>query len=184
MAKRTRGPALTSLSVAERAQVLDALLRTHPDLVAEAERVASGLLGEQDREAVAAEVARQLRALNLGDLAGRSGRQWGGGYVDPYQAAYDMLAEVLTPYLADLDRRAVIGARDAAVEIGCGVLLGLHSCRNCDDNNLVLTHAGLPDSVDDLASQVLSAMAKAGLSIPGDWLDEQCPEWVGLSGGW
>jgi hypothetical protein len=90
--------------------------------------------------------------------------------------------EVLAPFLADLDRRAGIGVRDAAVEIGCGVLLGLHSCRNCRDDDLLLTHAGLPDAVDALASQVLSAMAEAGLAIPDDWLDEQCPDWVGLSG--
>jgi hypothetical protein len=183
MAKPTRGPALRSLSAAERAQVLDALLRTNPELAAEAERIAQDLLVEQDREGVAEDVARQLQALNLGDLAGRAGRQRGGGYVEPWEAAYEMLEEVIAPFLADLSRRAAVGARDAAVEIGCGVLLGLHSCRNCDDDNLVLTHAGLPDTVDDLASQVLSAMAKAGLAITDDWLGGQCPQWVGLSEG-
>lgn len=184
MANRTRRSALTSLSEAERAQVLDALLRAHPGLAAEAERFAADLLAGQDQQAVAEDVAAGLRALNLGDLAGRAGRQWGGGYVDPYEAAYDLLEEVIAPYLADLDRRAGVGAQDAALQIGCGVLLGLHSCRGCEDNDLVLTHAGMPDAVDNLALQVIGAMGKAGLGIVDEWLATQCPEWVGLRAGW
>lgn len=58
----------------------------------EAERLAAGLLVAEDREAVAADVADELRALHLG------------------------------PYLDDLDRRAQIGALTAATEIGLGLL--------------------------------------------------------------
>jgi hypothetical protein len=97
----------------------------------------------------------------------------GGGYVDPHQAADELLANILQPYLDDLDRRAQIGARTAATEIG----LGLYSCRDEDDDDRVLTHAGMPDAVDNLASQVISAMTTSGLQRPEGWLAAECPEW-------
>ena len=54
-------------------------------------------------------------------------------YVDPGEAADELLAEVVEPYLDDLDRRARKQARGAATEIGLGLLLGLYSCRDEDD---------------------------------------------------
>lgn len=173
----TQQSALAALTATESAGVLNALLRAHPSLAAEAERLAAGLLGRDDREAVAADVADELRALDLGDLSHRAGRQWGGGYVDPHEAADELLVEVVQPYLDDIDRRARIEAREAATEIGLGLLLGLYSCREEEDNDLVLTHAGVPDAVDNLASQVISAMATSGLQLPEGWLAAECPNW-------
>lgn len=177
MAKKASPSALASLSAGERAEVLAALLRAHPSLTAEAEQLAEGLLAEEDREAVAADVAHDLRALHLSELAERAGGQWGGGYVEPHEAADELLAEAVQPFLDDLDRRSRSGARDAATEIGLGLLLGLYSCRGEDDDDRVLTHAGMPDAVDDLAPTVLSAMAKHGLKVPDGWLGENCPDW-------
>jgi hypothetical protein len=65
-------------------------------------------------------------ALHLRDLAGRAGRQWGGGYVEPHEAAYELLAEVVQPYLDDLERRARARSQHAATEIGLSLLLGLY----------------------------------------------------------
>jgi hypothetical protein len=120
----------------------------------------------------------ELSALQLRDLADRAGPQWGGGYVEPHEAAHDLLAEAVQPYLDDLDRRALIGARDAATEIELGLLLGLYSWRDEDDNDRLLTHAGMPDAVDDLASRVRAVMRKSGLTIPEGWLAQECPDWL------
>jgi hypothetical protein len=46
-----------------------------------------------------------------------------------------------------------------------------------DDAERVLTHAGMPDSVDHLAIQVISRMARHGLELPEGWLAEECPGW-------
>jgi hypothetical protein len=170
--------ALESLSAVERASILSALLQAHPELLAEAEVLAAGFLSQEDRHAVAEDVADELRALHLSQLADRAGPQWGGGYVDPNEAADEMLDEVVQPYLEDLERRARIGAVQAAQEIGLGVLLGLYACRDEDDNDRVLTHAGTPDAVDNLGSQAIRAMTNAGLDVPDDWLVEQCPAWA------
>ncbi|MGI5486372.1 hypothetical protein [Microtetraspora malaysiensis] len=175
--KKVFGPAVTAPSEAERADVLLALLKAHPELVAEAERLAEAMLEGQDREEVAASVARQLRLLHIRDLADRAGPQWGGGYVDPVEAVYEMAAEVVQPYLDDLTRRVKIGTIAAALEIGLGLLSGLYGCRQEDDNDLALVHGGLPDVVDDLADRVLTVMRKTDLAIPEDWMADECPAW-------
>ena len=181
--RRPKEPlALASLSVAERADVLDALLRAHPLLAAEAEQLAPELLAAGGLEEVAEQVTVSLLALHLGDLAARAGRQWGGGYVSEHEAAYELLDEVVRPYLADLERRAGVGAYAAATRIGVGLLLGLYECRACDDDNLVLAHAGLPDTIDDLASAVLDIMRKNAVDVSEDRLAAECPEWTWLLG--
>jgi len=84
----------------------------------------------------------------------------------------------MQPYLDDLSRRAKVGASTAAGQIACGVLAGLYACRDEDDNDLVLTHAGMPDAVDYLARAVLAACDKAGIAVPEQWLADNCPEWA------
>src|SRR5262245_46755465 len=108
--------ALDALSAVEQPSVLSVLLQAHPDLQAEAEQLATGLLAQDDRHAVAEGVADELRALHLRQLADRAGPQWGGGYVDARDAADEMLEETVQPYLEDLERRVRIGAVEAAQE--------------------------------------------------------------------
>lgn len=44
-----------------------------------------------------------------------------------------------------------------------------------DDNDRLLTHAGMSDAIDNLASRVRSVMRKSGLTIPEGWLAQECP---------
>lgn len=69
-----------------------------------------------------------------------------------------------------------LGATAAAREIGLGLVAGLYACRDEDDHDRVLTHAGMPDAVDDLAAEVLRVMTKAGLDVADDWLTQECPD--------
>jgi hypothetical protein len=165
------------LTDAQRGDVLAALLRAHPTLRSEAERLARDLLEPGDRAQFAREVTDVLMALRLWDLAERAGRQWGGGYLEPHEAAFELLTEAVQPYLDDVQRRARARSPHAATEIGMGLLLGLYACREVDDNDRLLAHAGLPDAVDDLALRVRSVMRSCGLEIPRDWLAEECPDW-------
>jgi hypothetical protein len=64
--------------------------------------------------------------------------------------AAGFLSQAVRQGLEDLERRARIGAVQAAREIGLGVLMGLYACRGEDDKDRVLTHAGMPDAVDNL----------------------------------
>lgn len=166
--------ALASLSAVEQADILDTLLSAHPELATEAESLAVGTLENAGRDAVAIEVADGLRRLHISDLAGRAGKV-PGGYVEPHEAADDLLRKVVDPFLDDLRRRARLVAIDAATEIGLGLVSGLYRCRDEDDDDRVLTHAGLPDAADELAAEVLQAMTAAGLDMPHGWLAQTCP---------
>ena len=178
MPQTQRTPTLDALSAVERSGILTTLLRAHPELTREAEAMAVKQLAEEDSVAIAADITAELRALDLEQLADRAGPQRGGGYVEPHEAAHDLLAETMRPYLDDLSRRAKIGATTAARQIACGVLAGLYACRDEDDNDLVLTHAGMPDAVDHLARAVLAACDKAEIGVPEQWLADTCPEWA------
>ncbi len=166
MASAEGTAALDALSAAERSVVLAELLRARPELRAEAEALAASLLSAGDIGQIAEDVAAELRALHIGELADRAGPQWDGGYGEPHEAASEMLAEVVQPYLDDLARRARLGAERAACDIGIGVLLGLYDCRECDDNDKVLTHARTPDAVDALARTVFETLRKARMRLP------------------
>lgn len=56
------------------------------------------------------------------------------------------------------------------------MLLGLYDCREDDHDDKVLTHAGTPDAVDDLARTVFEALGRARVRLPG--LSDECPEWA------
>ncbi len=85
-------PALAALTRDERATVL-ALLASHPDLLTEAEQLALAVLGTDTIEGFADNVAWARGAIELKDLAARSGRVRGRGYVHENEAAWELLTE-------------------------------------------------------------------------------------------
>ncbi len=143
--------ALSSLSAEEQSVLLTELLRAHPELRAEAEAITTSLLSAGDDGQIIDDVAGRLRGLHISELVDRAGSQWDEQDVSSYPAAAEMLADIVQPYLDDIARRVRLGARRAAAKIGVAVLLGVYECREETGDDLVLTHAGLPDAVDDLA---------------------------------
>ena len=173
--KKTKTPMLSTLNPGERSLVLDRLLAAHPDLVAEAEQTASDVLGDTTIEAVADEVVWAIDALDLGDLASRAGRQPGRGYVHETEAAYELVEELVQPFVADLQRRAKLGLTDAARAVALGTISGLHQCEPATDAT-VLAYAG-EDTPKTLADWVRQQAAKAGINLPADKLTVLCPDW-------
>lgn len=103
----SRSP-LDSLYEHDRCVLLTELLRAHPELLPEAETIATTLLIADDRQ-IEKDVADKLRSLRVSALADRIGHQQ-----DEKRAAAGLLAEVIQPYLDDIVLRASIGARTAA----------------------------------------------------------------------
>lgn len=130
--------ALDALPAAERSVVLTQLLLARPELRAEAETIAATVLSAGDIGQIGEDVAAELRNLPISDLAGRAGPPGDGGYMQPHEAANEMLAEIVQPYLDDIARRPGLGASVRKRDIGLGVLLGLYSCREDDGNDKVL----------------------------------------------
>lgn len=102
--------ALAELDSAERGGVLDELLRSQPALWTAAERIAREQLADAEHEIVAEEVESELRSLSTDELSGRAGRQrW--GYVEPTEAAWELLEETAGSYEREIERLACSSLR-------------------------------------------------------------------------
>lgn len=178
MTARKQGtPALDALMPGEQAAVLTALLAAHPELAEAAEQLAAQRLSTADRDAVAEEVASDLRSLAVEDVWERAGRQPGGGYVHENEAAFMVLEEAVQPYVDDMRRVAKLGMHAAARELCLGILLGLYSCQN-DDDDSALGRAPAADFTSNHARWVVNELRNAGLHLPGDALAVTVPDWA------
>ncbi|MGH7265533.1 MAG: hypothetical protein ACREMB_11870 [Candidatus Rokuibacteriota bacterium] len=122
------GQVLARLQAGDAAEVLRTLLERHPDLTAEAERLAKSAVTDVDVEAIAEDVEQAVLGLDLDDLNARAGRKrW--GYVEPTDAAWERLEEAVGPYLDEMRRRSELGLEAAAVTACQGIVSGLH--RRC-----------------------------------------------------
>lgn len=141
-------PALDRLEPWEAQAVLRRLLAAHPSLGIEAEQISKSLLGEISLATVADDVEDAIRSLSLDDLNGPAGRHsW--GYVEPSEAAWELLEEAVSPFLEDMKRRMDLGLKAEALEVCKGILLGLYSARDEKADALV---GWAPDFLEETAA--------------------------------
>jgi hypothetical protein len=131
-------------------------------------------MSNEDRSAVACDVADALQGLDIEELNGHAGYRPGRGYVHPVEAVDEILDEALEPFLHDLERRAALGMRTATVELAVGILLGLYKCRDGASGTL-LEYS--PDYAAERAAQVVDQCAKLGISLPSAELLDLVPKW-------
>ncbi len=134
---RALTPRFNSLIADEQAVVLTELVDTHPELRDHAERLASETLSKVSIEEVAHAVQTALASIPLDDLGVRVGRVR-GGYVHETDAAWDLVAEALEPFLTDVKRRATVGLPEAAAALATGIIAGLYRHREPADLQLEL----------------------------------------------
>jgi hypothetical protein len=176
---RHKGEVLARLSPHEGAGVLRTILERHPELAAEAEEIAKATVTDVDAEAVAEDVEQAVLDLDLSELNSRAGRQeW--GYVEPAEAAWEILAEAIDPFLDDMKRHIELGFEAAALATCSGIVLGLYRCR--DKNSQLLGWAedfpadAAGDAITMVASESRAKHRRAWL-LP-DTVVAQVPEWV------
>ncbi len=174
----------------EAATVLQRLLAAHPDLRAEAGKMASDLLGEVSFENVACEIEEAARALDLDDLNSRAGSyRW--GYKEPTDAAWELLEEVVEPFLEDMKRQAELQSPANALEICKGVVLGLYRVRHEPNGGTVLGWA--PDFAPQTAMWAVEMWSTGGggtwkvrsarrdrAALPEAFVETYVPEWRAL----
>lgn len=120
---------LTRLSDGAASKVLLALVHRHPELKSEARDLASAAVQAVDAGEVAAKVQD---AMLSADFDGRSGpHPW--GYVEPTEAAWEILQEAFEPFLEELKRQIELGFESAAVAVCQGIVAGLYPCRRGSD---------------------------------------------------
>ena len=155
--------ALSLLTDAEKAVVLDELMADDVVLERRAEQAGRRLLATVTTGHVASAVAEALLALDQDDLAGHAGRTW-YGYVEPTEAAWWLLERALEPWLEDLARRARLGLEKAPRQLGLGILEGLGAVGDqISDDERLLSRA--PDFAGEAADSVLRALTDVGIEL-------------------
>ena len=163
----------------ETAAVLRRLLVAHPDLKGEAENIAKSVLHEVDLESIADEVEDAVRALDDADLNGRAGRhEW--GYVEPGDAAMEILEKTVEPFIEDLKRHIDLGLEAEALEICKGLILGLYRLGRGENCTLV---GWAPDFPSEAAGQALETWRDGGAAAKPSGAKSSAPPilWLVIS---
>ncbi len=170
----------------EAAAVLRLLLKGHPELAKEVEALAKSVIGDVSIEEVADDVEDALRSLTLDDLNDRAGPK-ADGYVEPTEAAWELVEEEVMPFLDDIKRRAESGQFDAALATCVGVVLGVYRLRKGDRGPFLEWAADSPDEMAGEAVVTLRQALRKTKTARGDLKDsaslpaifrETAPEWV------
>ena len=181
---------LESLNPGEAAVVLRRLLAAHPELDTEAEDVTKAFLREDNFEDIAEDVYDSVQVLGYDELNGRAGRhEW--GYVEPGDAASEILSETVAPFLDDLKRRVDLGLEGEALEICKGLVLGFYRLDHEVGGELlkwapeftVETAAYALEIWHDGARREQFRRHRSGPKravLPEDFVDQFVPDWAGM----
>lgn len=164
----------------EAQEVLGALLKAHPKLREEAEDLVRSMNSGASSEAIAEEVEWELESLDLAALNSRAGKHsW--GYVDPTDAAWELLQEAIDPIIDEMQRQLDLGLGREALESCKGLVLGLYRVRNKKNDGRL---GWAPDFPAQTAAQVVRKWYTGGgkrrVSFPRSFVDQQVPEWRSL----
>jgi len=183
---------LQQLKDGEAAGILRSLLMKHPELSAETERMAASVIGDVEMEDIAQETEDAIRALDIDDLNSRAGPH-ADGYVEPTEAAWELIEEAVIPLIEDIRRRLEAGQPGAALTTCAGIVLGLYRARH-DAGDGCLGWA--PDAPAEMAGEAVCtlrrALRKKGTprgtgpscdTLP-DVLRNAAPEWVDMLERW
>jgi len=180
MKRARKGSSILDRLKAEEAQdVLRRLLVAHPELCAETEQIARSLLGEVTFEEVADEIEYAVQAVDVEDVRGRAGRhEW--GYVEPTEAAREILEETVEPFIEDIKRQADLGLEKEALETCKGVALGLYRVEHGEGTPIVEEAPDFPAEAAARAIETWRTVSDGHRrpdTFPSDFVDQFVPEW-------
>jgi hypothetical protein len=169
---RTKLDCLDVLTGDEASAVLRHLLSSHPELIPDARQAANALLATVSFTDIARSVFDALLALDLDDLdAGPRA----GGYIEPSEAAWAVIENVIAPYFHDLERRVKLRHEDEATALCKGIVLGLY--RSAHRGFELLDYA--EDGPSELAGQAVALWQRRrrNASLPRAFVEKFTPEW-------
>ena len=177
-----KGALLARLEPVEAAGVLRALLERHSELVPEAEEIARATMTDVDADAVADDVEHAVLDLDPDALDARAGRKsW--GYVEPTEAASELLEEALEPFLGEMKRHIDLGFESAATAICAGIVLGLYRFRGQNSDGVL---GWAEDFPADTAGHAVAMLAReSAAKRRRAWrllqaIVDRVPEWADL----
>ncbi len=137
--------------------VLHILADGDPELAARIAEIALARLGNVDADEIAACVYDGLEWLQVEEVWDRAGQKR-DGYIETSEAAYQMVEEVLEPFLADLKKYQQLGMTVEARQMCTGLLAGLYEFEHESKSKF---KEWAPDAADSFAEEVVDAW-KAG----------------------
>jgi hypothetical protein len=184
-------PLLKRLKPSEAAAVLRCLLEAHPGLAGEAEGFARSVLHQLKYQDVAAEIEDEIRQLDYEDLNARAGNhEW--GYVEPSEAAWEILEETVQPFLDEMKRYLELGLKAEALEICKGLVLGCYRLGEREGGDVL---GWAPDFPAEAAGNALEVWytqladrkgrptrGKKRSPLPSDFLS-MVPNWISMIEG-
>ena len=113
---------LRVLTPADAQIVLEEMLREHPKLSADARRIVDRVLSSVSCKDVARRVFDAVQALDLDDMKAGPSLD---GYIEPCEAASQMIEDTMEPFFVDLRRRMTLRRTEEALEVCKGIVAGL-----------------------------------------------------------
>lgn len=127
--KTNRLGVLERLTPDESGAVLRILLERNQNLRTEVEKIATELVASPSAEDIAEDIFDAVTSVDIDDLNSRAGKtQW--GYVEPSEAAWELLEEAVENVIGDMKRRMELGLTNAALAICCGIVMGLYKAKD------------------------------------------------------
>ena len=117
---------IDQLAVSEARSILKALAASDEGLAGRIAEMAMSSLNQVDVEEIAAVLYNELDALEVEEVWDRAGRTR-YGYVEPGEAADQMIEEVLEPFLEELGKYQKLSMGAEANRVCMGLLLGLYT---------------------------------------------------------
>ena len=172
---------LARLTPKEASAVLRRLLDKHPELRAEAGQMAADLVTSLSVEEVAEDVLHRVTGVGLDELNDRAGsHSW--GYVEPSEAANELLEESIEDLVEDMKRKAELGLAPAAEVICSGIVCGLYQARKTESDGALGWDPDFPAeragyTVEELIRACPPAARQATLERLVEVLAREAPEW-------
>ncbi len=181
-AKQEAAAALEKLRPEEAAIILIQLLDKHPELKSEAEELATQMMSAASIEDVAEEVYLEITSVDLEALNGRAGsHSW--GYVEPSEAAGELLTEALEDRVDEMKRSLELGLLAPAEALCTGIVQGLYRARDTKSDGALgwtpdfpIEEAGFV--VEEFLKGCRPSSRKAAQANLIQALTERSPEWA------
>ena len=173
---------IEQLSASEARSILKALIREDRQLAIRIREMSLSCLADVDTEEIAAATHDELKALEVEEVWDRAGPSHRHGYVDPSEAADEMIQEVLNPFLFELEKYQRLGMNAQANQVCMGLLLGLYRFEHESGNEF---KAWAIDAAGEWAGEVLSTWKKGQPSRSDiqeikSFIDQEMAHWAGL----
>jgi hypothetical protein len=169
------------LTPEEAKTVLSRLLDKCPELRTNAGRIAADLVSSSSVDEVAADVFDRVTGVDLDALNERAGaHSW--GYVEPSEAANELLEESIEDLVEDMQRKAELGLAPAAEAVCAGIVSGLYRARKTQSDGALGWDPDFPagraaDTVEELIRAHPAEVRQATLERLVQLLVQEAPEW-------